>query len=35
MGDFPGGPVNKNPPDSAEDMSSTPSPGRPHMLCNS
>ena len=22
MGDFPGGPVNKNPPDSAEDTSS-------------
>ena len=29
--DFPGGPVVKNPPASAEDMGSIPGPGRFHM----
>ena len=29
--DFPGGPVVKNPPASAGDMSSIPGPGRSHM----
>ena len=30
-GDFPGGRVDKNPPASAGDMGSIPSPGRFHM----
>ena len=29
--DFPGGPVVKNPPANAGDMSSSPGPGRSHM----
>ena len=32
MEDFPGGPVVKNPPASAEDKGSIPSPGRFHSL---
>ena len=31
-GDFPGGAVVKNPPANAGDMSSSPGPGRSHML---
>ena len=31
MVDFPGGPVGKNPPASAEDMGSIPGPGRSPM----
>lgn len=30
--DFPTGPVVKNPPGIAADMSSTPGPGKSHML---
>ena len=29
--DFPGGPVAKNPPANARDMSSVPGPGQSHM----
>ena len=32
--DFPGGPVDKNPPATARDVGSTPGPGRFHMLQN-
>ena len=34
-GDFAGGPVDKNPPASAEVMGSMPGPGRFHMLQSS
>ena len=33
--DFPGGPVDKNPPASAENTGSIPGPGRSHMLQSS
>ena len=32
LGDFPGGPMVKNPPTSAGDLGSIPDPGRPHRL---